>query len=86
MEANGYMPKEGLCENLGNAVKLFQPTEEEYPGEDIGWYHCDVTCYLWGYDGTMDYPYETDSTEVAYRFTEFRQTIVLFLAAMNDEL
>jgi hypothetical protein len=79
----GMIPHGGLCASLGEVTKIFTPTPEE-----IG--HSDPSIVLWGYDGTYKKQLVPIvmmfCNPVAYEFTPLRQTIVLFLAAMNNEL
>lgn len=79
----GCLPKEGLCLSLNHPkrLRLFIPTYDEYPSlmppED----------YLWGYDGAFHASFSGVPREVIETsFSPLRQTIVLFLAAMNNEL
>lgn len=69
----GLLPKDGLCESLSNCeeIKLFYPDTHEY-------------AYMWGYDGNFHLP----PKPIGYfrGFTELRQNVILFLAAMNNEL
>lgn len=78
---NNGLPTFGLCTYLhgDKRFKLFEPKSvEEYPyfdsnGNVSNWFY-------WGGDGY------TDGYDSARKFTALRQTIILFLAAMNDEL
>jgi len=82
------MPKAGLCKNLGKAVKLFEPTREEFEMGEWYWDEEPVSSYLWGFDGMLtctDNPI-LDTHVLQYSFTPLRQNIVLFLAAMHNEL
>ena len=66
----------GLCGQLGGRdLILFTPREHE--NEEFMDYG-DSWC--WGYDGTAN------PKRDGHTFTPLRQTIVLFLAAMNNEL
>ncbi len=80
----GVMPTSGLCTSADHGyidyklLSLFKPTLRELRNSG---HHLDdgnVATSFWGsevrYDNNM------------YVFTEFRQTIILFMAAMNDEL
>jgi hypothetical protein len=88
----GYMPNEwhgfgtGLCGAADHQqidkdiLNLFSPTKEDMyrlwdHGLSTGW---------WGYEGdAWDY---ASWPERSFGFTTLRQTIVLFMAAINDEL
>lgn len=77
----GQLPSYGLCHSFGDSMheqlSLFEPQDsEEYPymKEDYIW-----RCF-WAADG------ETNGRNKMSEFTPLRQTIVLFLAAMNGEL
>jgi hypothetical protein len=71
----------GLCDGLGgwlmenSMVDLFEPTSLDYTNYNIHAY--EDGSGFWG-SGTNE--------DQRGKFTELRQTIVLFLAAMNDEL
>lgn len=70
----GRMPVAGLCisEDIdSDNLMLFKPTKEEF-GVESYW-------YWWAYDGNVD-------NGRSFIFSPMRQTIVLFLAAMNNEL
>jgi len=75
----GEIEQNGLCASLD-----FDTIEEVFdPEGKLGGY--------WGYDGRAIYGIEHNKYYLSYReltreFTSLRQTIVLFLAAMNDEL
>lgn len=73
----GLLPNNGLCNSLPNKEylrDLFEPTYEE----------CVLYRHLSGHWGsTLD---EYSAGDAFYNFNEFRQTVVLFLAAMNEEL
>lgn len=75
---SGKLPECGLCQTFRDrkaSINLFSPfNDSEYDS----WY--------WGYDGSRKG--DRHITDDAYRteFTPLRQTIVLFLAAMNNEL
>lgn len=77
----GSMDKQGLCNNfrLDTLLPLFEPeSETEYPPlMSLNSRYCH-----WAFDG------ESNPTDVpsSLEFTELRQTIVLFMAAMNEEL
>ena len=67
---------EALCGRIDpKTLELFEPTDEDkkwliWEGKSVGY---------WGIDGPYDY--------MTYdKFTPLRQTIVLFMAAMNGEL
>lgn len=72
----GWMPKEGLCGCFpnDNHLKHFDP------GPDRNGFD-----YFWAFDGN-DNRIELDSTMIAHCYTTIRQNIVLFMAAMNNEL
>ena len=77
---SGRLNDEGLCCNeLGDNLKLFEPTEVD-TARLIRAGHCHI---FWGSGGGCNDPYIHGEE---YDFTTLRQTIVLFLAAMNDEL
>jgi hypothetical protein len=70
----GVLPERGLCsccEIEDDMIKLFKP----YEGFSLAY---------WGYNGD-EYWWATSVYE-KYAFTKFRQTIVLLMAAMNNEL
>jgi hypothetical protein len=67
---SGRMPDAGLCFVFGND-DLFNSM-----------FAYQMECFYWGYNGTDKY----NRNKVAFTFTPMRQTIVLFLAAMNNEL
>jgi hypothetical protein len=80
---SGLLPDEGLCGclnfNSDNALfHLITPTSQDLDNLKM---QCLSSSY-WAYGGgVMDRGYEK-----MFSFTELRQTIVLFLAAMNGEL
>jgi hypothetical protein len=80
----GEMPKEGLCASLedlnaSDLLNLFQPDQlEELELMDEG-----ISTTFWGNDRPYGYPLEF---EIRKRFNPFRQTIVLLICAMRDEL
>lgn len=75
------LPTQGLCFSLLDAeLDLFAPP---------GWYNREIGYneydeWYWGYNGDKQSG-ESDN-ERRFAFTPLRQTIVLFLAAMNNEL
>lgn len=76
----GYMPTNGMCYffsgNLKETVQMFQK-----------W--CDMFGYnwYWGYDGEARILLDPNKHfDYAHKFTPLRQTIVLFCAAINNEL
>jgi hypothetical protein len=77
--ATGRIPACGLCNSLDRwDVSVFAPHDDI---EDSN--------YCWGYDGEPTLPRLSMGVELPglnNSFTPLRQTIVLFLAAMNDEL
>lgn len=78
----GKMPSLGLCcsvpSTYTDTLDLFEPTaeqENELRLNGKSWAY-------WGYEGNS-----TDSSELRCRsFTELRQTVVLLICAMHDEL
>lgn len=82
---NGTMQSGGLCHNLSAGISLFRPGKlskhkDSYWGFDgepnsFG----DFPAYFNGYNGL-------NSSDVRFSFSPLRQNIVLFLAAMNNEL
>ncbi len=71
---NFYLPRPGLCKSVGEEVtNLFGPSGEYINDK-----------WFWGFNGD-EWEDET-AMQRCYLFTTLRQTIVLFLAAMNDEL
>lgn len=69
----------GMCYSpvRSEALELFKPTYEDLP-------NLEVVHGFWAYDGE---PISTGSPDDrATLFTPLRQNIVLFLAAMNNEL
>lgn len=79
---NGTMPHDGLCKNLDyEFLQLFNPTSSE---REILFLENTSRIY-WGYGVPYDaQTYNED--ELCYGFTTLRQTLVLFMAAMNNEL
>lgn len=79
------MPDEGLCmcasdDKISSDIleEYFQPTpEERYDLVTEG-----LSTFYWG-SGISKY---NQYDEIAYVFTPLRQTIVLFMAAINNEL
>ena len=74
----GRMPSGGLCGEF-SGDELFNLMKPDYP---IG---------FWGYDSegfwTIHFPnHNSDSSIIEKSFSPLRQTIVLFCAAMNNEL
>lgn len=78
----GHLPSHGLCGSVGEhdyMLSLMSPSKEYSPSywgydpeaEDISWYN--------SYMGQ-------NPIQVMHEFTPLRQTILLFMAAMNDEL
>lgn len=80
----GELPIDGLCNYLiveGGDIQLMYPTCEDF---DNLRFEGKPTTYWASYEG-----YEDDRKTRGirmYGFTPLRQTIVLFLAAMNNEL
>lgn len=73
---DGHLPNWGLCGSFKND-ELFKLIDPEN-GEFISY---------WAYSGELDFRLEdADDDEIHYRFTPFRETIVLLMAAMNGEL
>lgn len=79
---DGKMPNGGLCGSIGEGViRRFKPLEKR-PGYGDNWY--------WGFTGES-YTWSfflshSEKNEIVYSFSPLRQNIVLFLAAMNNEL
>lgn len=76
----GKLPSDGLCWSFDNAdsielLNLFSPTKI-HPKYGWMWY--------WGFDGSFRRLYFPLGFE--FTFTPLRQTILLFMAAMNNEL
>lgn len=73
--ATGFMPKMGLCNNFpkNHKLELFKPTIEDV-------YENEIHIATWGYF-LRSCPGEQEDA-----FNTIRQTVVLFLAAMNNEL
>lgn len=73
----GKIPRDGLCHSLGRLsrrqLKLFAPTPDE----------ADEHGHWRGHWGVMLNVYFPSDD---YSFNEFRQTVLLFVAAMNGEL
>jgi hypothetical protein len=91
MEA-GRIPKEGFDSIWGGmcAISLFKTDEFKLfipqTFDELGPYQANNKPHggYWGYDG-----YETNEADMyqrAFTFSPLRQNIVLFLAAMNNEL
>lgn len=79
---DGLLPGSGLCNSIPfeyrDTLNLFSPTEKEELELQIN----GQAWAYWGYEG-----YSTDNRRIrCLGFTELRQTIVLFICAMNDEL
>jgi hypothetical protein len=76
MQCNS-MPKDGLCNSLADdLLVLFEPTEQDAmelteEGKSV---------VYWGSGCTKENPQRW------YKFSTLRQTIVLFMAAINNEL
>ena len=78
--SEGLLPSIGLCASLGKeSVSIFDE-DAIHPKWGREWY--------WGYDGERCFEdlASDEKSMYARAFTPFRQTIVLFLAAMNNEL
>lgn len=78
---NGFMPFGGLCASIPKfsrkdeyTLGLFSPTDD-----DVANPHNQMSTSL-GYWG------RSFQFESVFEFNEFRQNVVLFLAAMNNEL
>lgn len=77
----GRLPKSGLCGSMDSyeSVNLFQGYHPQYT---YNWH--------WGYNGEPYPVWDTISKrmqrKIEFEFTPLRQTVVLFLAAMNNEL
>jgi hypothetical protein len=77
----GRLPGNGLCNSIPfgfKAVNRFSPDPE---GSIHG--YCTLQEAYWGYNGGGPYP---SSSNLANDFTPLRQTILLFMAAINNEL
>lgn len=75
----GHLLHDGLCncDNINkNKLMLFEPTCNDYTELDIE----NKSSAYWGAGVNYESPHK------AYGFTDLRQTIVLFMAAMNNEL
>lgn len=77
------IPRGGLCGSLqergqkNHELSIFAEYSHDWDGA------------YWGYDGDFynwDEITTTKQREIAFSFTPLRQNIVLFLAAMNNEL
>lgn len=78
----GKMSNDGLCNVFGEkALNLFVPEYDTY--FNYAKYGDTLATSYWGYG--YDF-YEVADDNVRYSFTPLRQTIVLLMAAMNDEL
>jgi hypothetical protein len=74
---SGRMPDAGLCICLGKRkMEIFQPI-----GREVNYYDGVLTGLYWASDVNPG-----DSFARHYGFSPTRQNIVLFLAAMNNEL
>lgn len=79
----GLIPGIGLCNSLKGDMrkrldKVFKPQSwSEYAGVSDGY---------WGYSGSRLDLLNLPMMRVRFEFTPMRQTIMLFLAAMNNEL
>lgn len=73
------LPKDGLCHCLDNGDKFFELMKPVHECWMVGyWAYCD------GYGGPK---YEVAPVwRIWHDFTPLRQNIVLFMAAMNNEL
>lgn len=75
----GTIPDEGLCVCLpGEEISLFYPINRDF----YALKHEDCSTVFWAHG----IPGVLDVESRAYTFTPLRQTIVLFMAAMNNEL
>jgi len=75
---SGVLPSDGLCNSLlGNSIQLFEPTDLDFKRL----FKEGLPVAYWGCGCRYGSLYER-----AYKYTPLRQTIVLFLAAMNGEL
>ncbi len=71
-------PSSGLCGSIPNKqefLNLFEPNWEEIAKYNLYFGH-------WAVSANED----LSPTDRYYKFTTFRQTLVLFMAAINDEL
>ncbi len=76
----GKMPTQGMCKSFVRTegepiLDLFEPTFVE----------CLESGHLGGHWGALEKNYN-NSFKRYYEFNEFRQTVILFCAAINDEL
>jgi hypothetical protein len=78
--STGRLPDFGLCYSLGGRLlQLFTPTiEEKFQLEDEGL--CPI---YWAYGVSDDFK---NDEERWHSFSSLRQTIVLLMAAINNEL
>ena len=74
-DAHNYGPSGGLCNTIigHRTMKIFEPTDSDF-------IEYNIHTLFWGHGGSSCDP------KRVYSFSELRQTIVLLLAAMNDEL
>jgi hypothetical protein len=79
---SGYMPYSGLCSHFElDCLRLIEMFEKRCDIFDESWF--------WGFDGevrTYDKMTEAMAYDYERKFTPLRQTIVLFCAAINEEL
>lgn len=77
----GTLPDQGLCNSIpkkySKNIKMFQP-EEDYLEKLID---KSVSKYLYWGSGSIK-----SDKDLKYGFTPLRQTIVLFICAMNNEI
>lgn len=71
----GELPVSGLCSAF-HGDRLFNLIDPENGQMDT----------YWGYDGLQTQHTWINDQDLACKFTPFRQTIVLLMAAMNNEL
>jgi hypothetical protein len=73
----GYMHRQGLCSSL----------PAEYREEFFNLFAVYKLATYWGYDGKNYNPYSFHHTHDVYvKYTPLRQTMVLLLCAINNEL
>lgn len=77
---SGKLPSDGLCSSIqSDLLKLFEPTiDEENDLLAEG-----TSALYWGFGLPL---LGTSTIEKLYSFTPLRQTIILFCAAINNEL
>jgi len=75
----GRLPKKGLCNSTKYRdrvlLNLFAPYDNKWRN-----------LFYWGFNGNLKIDHGHDTQERRYSFSPIRQTIVLLMAAMNNEL